>query len=212
VDMQIKTALVRAERERRAWSQDQLAGAAGVSLRTIQRVETSGMASGETVQALAAVFECEAQSLKKPSLTNSRFPFWLRTCAAGAALAVLVLSVVLVGSWANAGEIALDVVMGSSEQQPKVFKLITEEGQQTEARVDRQLRVVLVPTAEQNDRIMIAAEVYAFNGVDYKLLSKPRVLTRDGLNARIQVKADDGKVIEISIRPQRIWRTTVGTG
>jgi transcriptional regulator with XRE-family HTH domain len=210
--MQINTVLVRAERERRAWSQEQLAGAAGVSLRTIQRVEASGMASGETVQALAAVFECEAQSLRMPSPANSRYPFWLRTCAAGAALAVLVLSVILVGSWAHAGEIALDVVMGNSEQPPKVFKLITEEGQQTEARVDRQLRVVLVPTAEQGDRIMITAEVYAFNGADYKLLSKPRVLTRDGLNARIQVMTDDGKVIEISIRPQRIWRTKVGTG
>ena len=212
MDMQINTAFVRAERERRAWSQEQLAGAAGVSLRTIQRVETSGMASGETVQALAAVFTCEAQSLKMPSPANSRFPFWLRTCAAGSALAVLLMSVVLVGSWANASEISLDVVIGSSEQPPKVFKLITEEGQQIEARVDRQLRVVLVPTAEQDDRIMITAEVYAFNGADYKLLSKPRVLTRDGTNARIQVRADDGKVIDISIRPQRIWRTKVGTG
>ena len=41
------------------WSQEELASAAGLSIRTIQRVEKTGNASLETVKALASVFEVE---------------------------------------------------------------------------------------------------------------------------------------------------------
>ncbi|PKF56434.1 XRE family transcriptional regulator [Alteromonadales bacterium alter-6D02] len=40
----------------KCWSQDELASASGLSVRTIQRVEKSGTASLETTKALAAVF------------------------------------------------------------------------------------------------------------------------------------------------------------
>ena len=40
MDMQIDASKIRAGRERRAWSQEQLAEVSGLSLRTIQRVET----------------------------------------------------------------------------------------------------------------------------------------------------------------------------
>lgn len=55
----IETLAARVQRLRgeRAWSQDQLAGAANLSLRTIQRVEYGKGASPETLQALAAAFE-----------------------------------------------------------------------------------------------------------------------------------------------------------
>lgn len=41
----------------KCWSQDELAAASGLSVRTIQRVEKSGSASLETTKALAAVFD-----------------------------------------------------------------------------------------------------------------------------------------------------------
>lgn len=47
------------ERKQRNWTQQHLADACGVSLRTIQRVERDGQASSETVQALNAVFAIE---------------------------------------------------------------------------------------------------------------------------------------------------------
>ena len=54
--MKIDSTLVRKIRRQRAWSQEQLASVAGLSLRTIQRVEADGSASLETNMALASAF------------------------------------------------------------------------------------------------------------------------------------------------------------
>ncbi|WP_428992097.1 helix-turn-helix domain-containing protein [Pseudoxanthomonas suwonensis] len=62
-DMKLSPSSVRRLREARNWSQEQLANAAGLSLRTIQRVETDGTASRETRVCLAAALDVEATSL-----------------------------------------------------------------------------------------------------------------------------------------------------
>lgn len=52
--MRIDTIRLRQMREQRAWSQEQLAEIAGIGVRTLQRVESSGVASPETRMALAS--------------------------------------------------------------------------------------------------------------------------------------------------------------
>ncbi len=67
-EMKIDAATVRRLRESRAWSQEQLAEVAGVSVRTIQRVEADGSGSCETCMGLANAFECvPADLMKAPS-------------------------------------------------------------------------------------------------------------------------------------------------
>lgn len=61
--MQIQSDLIRRLRTQRHWSQEQLAEASGLNLRTIQRLEAGGRASLESVRALAAVFEVDAATL-----------------------------------------------------------------------------------------------------------------------------------------------------
>lgn len=61
--MRIDPATVRRLREQRAWSQDQLAEVAGLSARTVQRVETGKGASLETRMALAAALGVDAAAL-----------------------------------------------------------------------------------------------------------------------------------------------------
>lgn len=51
--MKIDTALLKQERSKRAWSQDHLAQVAGIGLRTIQRIESSGLASNESIASIA---------------------------------------------------------------------------------------------------------------------------------------------------------------
>lgn len=58
---------IRALREQRAWTQAHLAAASGVSLRTIQRLETVHSCSPETLLALAAAFDVDVRTL-----TNER--------------------------------------------------------------------------------------------------------------------------------------------
>lgn len=52
--MQLDSARVRQLREGKAWSQEHLANCAGISLRTVQRVEAEGSGSHETAMALAS--------------------------------------------------------------------------------------------------------------------------------------------------------------
>lgn len=75
-DMKIDASTVRRLRTERAWSQEQLAASADVSLRTIQRVEADGSASNETRMALAAVFgiDVRALSLRERALQDSPVP------------------------------------------------------------------------------------------------------------------------------------------
>ena len=57
--------IVKKLREKKYWSQEQLANMAGLSLRTIQRVEAGNPASKETLKSLASVFEIDISELTK---------------------------------------------------------------------------------------------------------------------------------------------------
>ena len=56
--------LIQKLRLKRGWSQQQLAEASGLSVRTIQRLENGQPASLETLKCLAAVFEVDLATLK----------------------------------------------------------------------------------------------------------------------------------------------------
>jgi len=64
--MNINAELVKHQRTERNWTQQHLADACGVSLRTIQRVERYGNAANETVMALASVFQIEQSEIIIP--------------------------------------------------------------------------------------------------------------------------------------------------
>jgi transcriptional regulator with XRE-family HTH domain len=83
MDMKIDGGRIKQERQQRAWTQEHLAGATGVSLRTIQRIETTGTASYESLNALAAVFSLSVAELRvteAPVSAQVRAPVrWLNT-------------------------------------------------------------------------------------------------------------------------------------
>lgn len=55
--------IVKKLRDKNNWSQEQLATMCGLSIRTIQRVESGQSASLETLKSLASVFEVEISTL-----------------------------------------------------------------------------------------------------------------------------------------------------
>lgn len=63
-DMLLNKAMIKALRKKRAWSQTELATVAGLSLRTVQRIEKTGVSSLESVKALASFFELQPESLQ----------------------------------------------------------------------------------------------------------------------------------------------------
>jgi transcriptional regulator with XRE-family HTH domain len=81
-EMKISPSAVRRLRTARGWTQEQLAVASGLSLRTVQRVESEGIASMGTAVSLAATYGVhlielqEEQGVAKPrspSLGNNAF-------------------------------------------------------------------------------------------------------------------------------------------
>ena len=80
MDMKLKSAVVRQEREKRAWSQEHLAAVTGLALRTIQRIESTGSASYESAGAIAAVFELPVTALRdgepEPTARTSQAGGW----------------------------------------------------------------------------------------------------------------------------------------
>jgi len=74
--MQINREFVVALRNRRSWSQAELAIAAGLNLRTIQRIEAEGVASLQSRKALASAFDVEIDELvqrKVPAMTKYEY-------------------------------------------------------------------------------------------------------------------------------------------
>lgn len=72
-------------RQQRNWSQEQLAKFSGLSLRTIQRIESGQNTSLESWKSLAAVFEVEIAALEqeivvidKKSSQWKKHPLWVR--------------------------------------------------------------------------------------------------------------------------------------
>ena len=63
MEMTINSAFVRELRTKANWSQEDLAAASELSLRTIQRVEKDGAAALETRRALAAAFDLRPEDL-----------------------------------------------------------------------------------------------------------------------------------------------------
>ncbi|MCG9771582.1 DUF4177 domain-containing protein [Pseudoalteromonas piscicida] len=89
--MKIDAALIIRQRMLKGWTQEQLAGASGLSKRTIQRVEREASASMETQKALAATFNLdytsltlkEARVMKKYEYKTVELPFKLRFFKSG---------------------------------------------------------------------------------------------------------------------------------
>lgn len=89
---------VQALRMARCWSQEQLAQAAGLSVRTIQRIENGGSGSLETIKSLSAVFDIKPQNNELQHVEDSTESIGSKLARCSWAIAFLI-SVVLLGAW-----------------------------------------------------------------------------------------------------------------
>lgn len=74
MDVKVNSNLIKTERESRGWTQEHLANVAGLSLRTIQRIEKTGTASFESVTALASVLAVSIAELRVSASVAPRKP------------------------------------------------------------------------------------------------------------------------------------------
>ena len=72
--MEVNALVIKNHRTSRAFTQQHLADACDVSLRTIQRVERYGVASSETLMSLSAVFGVDTNQLLKQTIDETTTP------------------------------------------------------------------------------------------------------------------------------------------
>lgn len=85
-EMQLDKDTLREKRLDLGWTQQQLADACGISLRTVQRIEKSGVASLDTTAALSAVFEVDRRALLYTSPSKDALKPNLKILIAGSVL------------------------------------------------------------------------------------------------------------------------------
>jgi transcriptional regulator with XRE-family HTH domain len=230
--MRVDPKRIRAERERRAWSQEHLAIVSGLGLRTIQRIEKTGAASFESARALAAVLEIAVADLRvprdddegsaphentgkstvhieldraasRPLRPTLRSRFTSRPMLGGAAAVLTAAGALFVASKGFADVVMLDVGVAVNDQAVETSQVVTEANDNVALRAaDDKLRMVIVPTIESNG-IMLATEIYVLDGSDYVLASSPKLLTTDGKEAEIRLTTKGGDSFRFSITPHQ---------
>jgi transcriptional regulator with XRE-family HTH domain len=223
MDMKVDSKRIRAERERRAWSQEHLATVSGLGLRTIQRIEKTGAASFESARALASVFEVDVASLRivraepaaaVPSVENvhptvyaartaSRFRFRAKPMLGTAAAALTAAGALFVATKGFADVVMLDVGVSMNDSRVEESQVVTEANDNVAFRaIDDHVRMVIVPTIETNG-IMLSTEIYVREGGGYVLASSPKLLTTNGQEAEIQLTTKDGTLLRFMITPHQ---------
>lgn len=100
--MLIDPQIVKNSRSARGWTQQQLAEIAGLSLRTIQRMENQGQASHESCNALCAVLELHRQQLlliSPDAGSANKIPGWLLSVAFIAIFVIGIVVGILSAGW-----------------------------------------------------------------------------------------------------------------
>lgn len=198
MDLKIDSALLRRERQKRGWSQEQLATAAGLGIRTVQRIETSGTGSAESAKCLAAVFEMPLADIYVPDPQphpRRRGRLWIAAIAACSAL----LAPLLLLSRANATDVAIALKIVSEVSGESRMNISVGSGRQTEIKIERDLRLLLTPKILKDGNIFLAAELFAWDGNEFKPTAQPRIMLRDGDETRLQLGLGNGRTVDIAI-------------
>jgi transcriptional regulator with XRE-family HTH domain len=203
MDMQINSNWIKAERERRAWSQEHLATAAGLSLRTVQRVETAGSASPETVRALAAVFGVDLAALRMPAAQPAQTAAFRWRYAAIAASAVVALGL-LVTREVRAGDVQLDVALTLNKEKLSQSQIVAPEGKSAEIRLEKQARLFVNPIVAKDGSILLSIRLEEPAGSRWVEIGEPKIMVADGNEGVVKVTSPKGNVFEIAIRPRRM--------
>jgi len=199
--MNVDRVLLKSERQKRAWSQEHLANVSGLGLRTIQRIERSGVASYESMQALAAVFSLRVEDLAvTPDKGQQRTS--MGRAAAGLVATVLVATTAVIFSsngWAE--QVLLDVGVSQNDKEMTNGQLLTAEGKEAEMRINDTVRVVIIPTIQDNGKVFLSVRIYETVDGNSILLSEPKLITADHKEAEIRIEGESGSSIRILVTP-----------
>jgi transcriptional regulator with XRE-family HTH domain len=201
MDMQLNKAQLRREREVRAWSQSHLAEVAGLSMRTVQRIENSGSASLESAKAIASAFDTQVEALL-PVVAETSKPKSI-TKKLSLVVAVLSLGLLAFSGWshAHAEQVMVDVAISSGDKPLASAHLLNDIGSPSEMKVDDVLKVKVTSAKQADGTIFLDAQVYFYNGKSFELHSSPKLLVANNQSAAVSIDGLDGKATHFIFTP-----------
>ena len=208
MDMKIDSSYIRAQRARRAWSQEHLAEVTGLGLRTIQRIEKTGAASYESARSLAAVFEIDVADLRvaPPVVVEPRRVSLSMRQVLGVVGALVTGGALLVTtSTFAADKVLMDLSVAvdskTDEDQSLSTKVVVDDGALVPEVNDLKLgdlRFSIVPRVQTPDRILLEVSIYERRGDQEFVVSEPRLIALSGEAASI-VLDDDVRTVRLGI-------------
>lgn len=208
MDMKIDSSYIKAQRTRRAWSQEHLAEVTGLGLRTIQRIEKTGAASYESARALAAVFEMDVAELRvaPPVVVEPRrVNLSLRQVLGVVGALVTGGALLVTTSTFAADKVVMDLSVAvdskTDEDQALATKVVVDDGTLVPEVNDLKLgdlRFSIVPRVQTGDRILLEVSIYERRGDEEFVVSEPRLIALSGEAASI-VLDDDARTVRLGI-------------
>jgi transcriptional regulator with XRE-family HTH domain len=219
MDVKINSQFVIAERENRAWSQQYLADAAGLSLRTVQRIETRGTGSYESAKAIASCFGISVADLRVGEEPKQEVPVRSRAAKAvgslvGASLFAGVATLFLGSVFAQ--QVLLDVGVTVEEQAVgetteagrdlRIFRtqLLLGDSEEMDLPLEGEFNLVIAPSILRGGKVLLSVKLYEHHDYGFELIGEPRVITAGGEEIEVffPVGENPKRAYRIAIRPQ----------
>jgi transcriptional regulator with XRE-family HTH domain len=220
MDVKIDRQLVIAEREKRAWSQQHLADAAGLALRTIQRIETGGTGSYESAKAIAACLEISLSVLrvaaepKAGPLSISSRPAKVAGSVLGASLLAGLAALFFQSAFAE--QVLLDVsitreqaVLGQDSKTGTDVRnyqtqLVLESGEEMAMPKEGEFNLVIASTVLDGGKVLLSVKLYEYREQGFELVGEPRVVTSDGkeIEMAFPTRENPERRYRVAVTPQ----------
>jgi DNA-binding XRE family transcriptional regulator len=211
MDMRVDSSYIKAQRARRAWSQEHLAEVSGLGLRTIQRIEKTGAASYESARSLAAVFEIDVAELRvaEPTLAEPRrISISLRPVLGVVGALVTGGALLVTSSTFAADKVLMDVTVAvdskTDEDSALTTQVVVDDGKWVPAANDLKLgdlRFSIVPRVQTPDRVLLEVSIYERRGDEEFVVSQPRLIALSGEPTEVVID-DDARTLRLAITAQ----------
>ncbi len=194
MDVNVDSQFIVAERERRAWSQQHVADASGLALRTVQRIESRGTASYDSIQALAACFGVPITPLRAVDIPSAPEPARKRRWVIPATAASLLLAVggVLWLRPASAKQVLFDFGVTIDRPEPVAgpspgrdvqnyrSQFLLVDGETKEMRFQERFDLVFTPRVLQDGNVLLTMKIYEQRETGRVVVGQPTVIATNG--------------------------------
>jgi DNA-binding XRE family transcriptional regulator len=210
MDMKVDPSYIKAQRARRAWSQEHLAEVSGLGLRTIQRIEKTGAASYESARSLAAVFEIDVAELRvaEPAAVEPRrISVSLRPVLGVVGALVAGGALLATSTTMAADQVLMDVSVAvdstTDEARALATQVVVEDGKVLDLDDLKlgDLRFSIVPRVMTPERVLLEVSIYGRRGDEEVVVSQPRLIALTGEATEVVV-GDDARTLRLAITAQ----------